>query len=46
MRIDQIDFTSIAAVVTQIGGTFTVFYGIIAFLSKFFHWRGWEKNVL
>ena len=46
IRIDQINFTSIAAVFTQIGGTFTVFYGLISFLSNFFHWIGWETNVL
>ena len=46
IMVEQLDFTSFAMVLTQIGGTFTVFYGIISNVTKIVHLRGWEKNVL
>ena len=44
--VEQLDFTSFAMVLTQIGGTFTVFYGVISIVTKIIHLRGWEKYVL
>ena len=44
--VEQLDFTSFAMVLTQIGGTFSVFYGIISLVTKIIHLTGWENNVL